>query len=38
MSVKNILKNEIDDLPEDIASEVFDYLQFIKMKNHILNI
>jgi len=32
MSVKNLLKNEIDNLPEDIALEVFDYLRFIKLK------
>ena len=33
MSVKSLLKNEIDNLPENIASEVFDYLRFIKFKN-----
>lgn len=33
MSVKSLLKNEIDDLSEDIATEVFDYLRFIKSKN-----
>lgn len=33
MSVKNILKSEIDNLPEDIAYEIFDYLRFIKSKN-----
>jgi hypothetical protein len=33
MSVKSLLKNEIENLPEDVASEVFDYLRFIKSKN-----
>ena len=33
MSVKSLLKNEIDVVSDDIATEVFDYLRFIKSKH-----
>jgi len=33
MSVKTILKDEIDNLSEEIAFELFNYLRFIKSKN-----
>ncbi len=33
MSIKSLVKNEIDELPEDIVLEIFDYLKFIKSKN-----
>ena len=32
MSVKNLLKHEIDELSEDVALEIFDYLRFIMSK------
>ena len=32
MSVKEIIKKEIDRLPEDILAEVFDFIQFLEAK------
>lgn len=32
MSVKEIIKNEIDKLPEDLFAEVFDFIQFLENK------
>ena len=32
MSVQEAIKKEIDKLPEDILSEVFDFIQFLKLK------
>ncbi|MBF0487566.1 MAG: toxin-antitoxin system, antitoxin component, Xre family protein [Nitrospirae bacterium] len=33
MSAKDTIKSEIDKLPENLLAEVFDYIQFIEMKN-----
>ncbi|MBF0458336.1 MAG: toxin-antitoxin system, antitoxin component, Xre family protein [Nitrospirae bacterium] len=32
MSVKDMIKSEIDKLPENLLAEVFDYIQFIEVK------
>jgi len=32
MSVKEIVKNEIDKLPENLLQEVFDFIQFLEIK------
>jgi hypothetical protein len=32
MSVKEIIKNEIDKLPENLLQEVFDFIQFLEIK------
>ena len=32
MSVKDIIKNEIDNLPENLLAEVFDFIQFLEAK------
>ena len=32
MSVKEIIKNEIDKLPENLLSEVLDFIQFLDSK------
>lgn len=32
MSVKEVIKKEIDRLPEDILAEVFDFIQFLESK------
>lgn len=32
MSVKEIIKNEIDKLPENLLQEVFDFIQFLETK------
>lgn len=32
MSVKEIIKNEIDKLPENLLQEVFDFIQFLEGK------
>jgi hypothetical protein len=32
MSVKEMIKEEIDKLPEDILEEVFDFIQFLESK------
>jgi hypothetical protein len=32
MSVKEIIKNEIDKLPENLLSEVLDFIQFLERK------
>ncbi len=32
MSVKDIIKNEIDKLPENLLQEVFDFIQFLESK------
>ncbi|MBF0464261.1 MAG: toxin-antitoxin system, antitoxin component, Xre family protein [Nitrospirae bacterium] len=32
MSVKDMIKNEIDKLPEDLLAEVLDYIKIIEMK------
>lgn len=32
MSVKEAIKKEIDNLPEDILAEVFDFIQFLESK------
>lgn len=33
MSVKEVIKKEIDKLPEDILAEVFDFIQFLESKS-----
>ncbi len=32
MSVKDMIKNEIDKLPENLLAEVFDFIQFLETK------
>jgi hypothetical protein len=32
MSVKEMIKNEIDKLPENLLNEVFDFIQFLENK------
>jgi hypothetical protein len=32
MSVKEMIKNEIDKLPENLLNEVFDFIQFLESK------
>lgn len=32
MSVKEMIKNEIDKLPENLLPEVFDFIQFLESK------
>lgn len=32
MSVKEIIKKEIDNLPENLLTEVFDFIQFLESK------
>ena len=32
MSVKEIIKKEIDKLPENLLAEVFDFIQFLESK------
>ena len=32
MSVKEVIKKEIDKLPEDILAEVFDFIQFLESR------
>ena len=32
MFVKELIKKEIDKLPEDILAEVFDFIQFLESK------
>lgn len=32
MSVKEIIKNEIDKLPENLLAEVLDFIQFLERK------
>jgi hypothetical protein len=32
MSVKEIIKNEIDKLPENLLSEVLDFIRFLESK------
>ena len=32
MLVKELIKKEIDKLPEDILAEVFDFIQFLESK------
>lgn len=32
MSVKEMIKNEIEKLPENVLHEVFDFIQFIENK------
>ncbi len=32
MLVKDLIKKEIDKLPEDILAEVFDFIQFLESK------
>jgi hypothetical protein len=32
MSVKDIIKNEIDRLPENLLAEVYDFIQFLELK------
>jgi len=32
MSVKEAIKKELDKLPEDILTEVFDFIQFLESK------
>ncbi|MBI4710117.1 MAG: DUF2281 domain-containing protein [Nitrospirae bacterium] len=32
MSVKEIIKNEIDKLPENLLAEVFDFIEFLESK------
>ena len=32
MSVKDMIKSEIDKLPENLLAEVFDFIQFLETK------
>ena len=32
MSVKDLIKSEIEKLPENLLEEVFDFIQFLEMK------
>jgi hypothetical protein len=32
MSVKELTKNEVDRLPEDVLVEVYDFIQFIEVR------
>lgn len=32
MTVKEIIKNEIDRLPESVLTEVYDFIQFLESK------
>lgn len=32
MSVKKIIKKEIDKLPENLLTEIFDFIQFLESK------
>ena len=32
MSVKDLIKNEIDKLPENLLEEVFDFIRFLEIK------
>lgn len=32
MSVKELIKNEIEKLPENVLQEVFDFIQFLETK------
>jgi hypothetical protein len=32
MSVRELIKNEIDRVPEEILSEIFDFIQFLELK------
>ncbi|HHT9126861.1 MAG TPA: toxin-antitoxin system, antitoxin component, Xre family protein [Candidatus Brocadiia bacterium] len=32
MSVKEMIKKEIDNLPEGLLAEVFDFIQFLEIK------
>lgn len=32
MSVKDLIKNEIEKLPESYLSEIFDFIQFLEIK------
>ena len=32
MSVRELIKNEIDKIPEDILPEILDFIQFLELK------
>ena len=32
MSVKELIKNEVDRLPENVLVEVYDFIQFLEVK------
>jgi hypothetical protein len=32
MSVRELIKNEIDRIPEDILQEILDFIQFLELK------
>jgi hypothetical protein len=32
MSVRDLIKNEIDRIPEDILLEILDFIQFLELK------
>jgi hypothetical protein len=32
MSVRELIKNEIDRVPEDILPEIFDFIKFLELK------
>jgi hypothetical protein len=32
MSVKELIKNEVDRLPENLLAEVYDFMQFLEVK------
>jgi hypothetical protein len=32
MSVRELIKNEIDRIPEDILPEILDFIQFLELK------
>ena len=33
MSVKELIKKEVDKLPESLADEVYDFIMFLESKN-----
>ncbi len=36
MSVKDLIKNEIEKLPENLLEEVFDFIRFLEIKREII--
>ncbi|HBR18175.1 MAG TPA: hypothetical protein DD725_11335 [Deltaproteobacteria bacterium] len=34
MSIKEMIKNEVDKLPEGLLAEVFDFIQFLEIKRN----
>jgi len=35
MSVKDLIKNEVDRLPENVLIQVYDFIQYLEAKNEI---